>query len=363
MKWRGRYTDVQGKSSPWTAARLSWSGNALTETSSTGAASGGTQARREPPAAEKAASRPGVKTLPSAGRNGRRGQRRARCPAGRPPSPGQQRGRPGSRRRRRKCGGTASSLLARTPKGSRNPARSVMISRVLAADLPRHVGEHVHDRRLAASPPGAEVRNVPHRPRPLGPGPGGRSATRRRPAAGLPEETVIQVEGVVTASPQAPGGAEITEPGGHARCPGRPRRRRSTCTGPPSRPALPAILDGAPTSLRHPVLRAGLRDRRGQRGRVPGGAGRAWASPRCTRRRSSSRRPSPARTCSASTTSAGPPTWPSRRSSTSRPWSACSSGSTRWARCSGPSRTTRPGTWPSTPAWTPSSASSPTTAT
>ena len=31
-------------------------------------------------------------------------------------------------------------------------------------------------------------------------------------AAALPEETVVAVEGTVTASQQAPGGAEITEP-------------------------------------------------------------------------------------------------------------------------------------------------------
>src|ERR1700733_5985095 len=60
-------------------------GNALTETSSYGAP----RVAREPPEAGKAAPRPDVKTLLSAGRNGRRTRRRARCPAGRPPSPGQ----------------------------------------------------------------------------------------------------------------------------------------------------------------------------------------------------------------------------------------------------------------------------------
>jgi nondiscriminating aspartyl-tRNA synthetase len=76
-------------------------------------------------------------------------------------------------------------------------------------------------------------------------------------AAGLPEETVISVTGTVTANGQAPGGAEITEP-------------EVTALSEPAQPppfdlyrpavtaALPTILDHAPTTLRHPVLRAGL---------------------------------------------------------------------------------------------------------
>src|ERR1700722_9240979 len=104
------------------------------------------------------------------------------------PVTGPERGRRWSGRRRRKCGGTASSLLARTPKGSRNPARSVMISRVLAADLPKHVGEHVmiagwlHRRRELKSVTFLVIRD------PSAPGQG-------VPPAGappLPEETVIQ---------------------------------------------------------------------------------------------------------------------------------------------------------------------------
>jgi nondiscriminating aspartyl-tRNA synthetase len=128
-----------------------------------------------------------------------------------------------------------------------------MISRVLAADLPKHVGEHVmiagwlHRRRELKSVTFLVVRD--------------RSGLAQvvQPAGGppLPEETVIQVEGVVTASAQAPGGAEITGP---------VVTLLSAPAAPPPfdlyRPALtaglPAILDSAPASLRHPALRAGF---------------------------------------------------------------------------------------------------------
>ena len=194
-----------------------------------------------------------------------------------------------------------------------------MISRVLAADLPRHVGEHVHDRRLAASPPGAEVRDVPDRPGPLRPGPGRPAAVR--PAGGgppaCPRKPSSRSTGVVTASAQAPGGAELTEPvvtplSGPAAPPPFDLYRPSLTAG------LPTILDDAPTTLRHPVLRAGFEIAAASVAGLPRRRSTPWASPRSTRRRSSSRPPSRARTCSASTTSAGPPTWPSRRSSTSR---------------------------------------------
>src|SRR5512146_1331048 len=74
-------------------------------------------------------------------------------------------------------------------------------------------------------------------------------------AARLPEETVLEVTGQVTAAPQAPGGAEITSPVNTA---------LSDPAAPPAldvyRPevtaSLPAILDGAPATLRHPRLKA-----------------------------------------------------------------------------------------------------------
>jgi nondiscriminating aspartyl-tRNA synthetase len=75
--------------------------------------------------------------------------------------------------------------------------------------------------------------------------------------ADLTEETVIEVTGLVTASPQAPGGAEISKPALTA---------LSERADPPPfdlyRPAVTAglatVLDHAPTTLRHPLLRAGL---------------------------------------------------------------------------------------------------------
>jgi nondiscriminating aspartyl-tRNA synthetase len=73
--------------------------------------------------------------------------------------------------------------------------------------------------------------------------------------ADLPEETVLQITGMATANPQAPGGVEITEPTINV--------LSSLAEAPPFelfRPVVPAtlpvILDSAPVSLRHPKLRA-----------------------------------------------------------------------------------------------------------
>jgi nondiscriminating aspartyl-tRNA synthetase len=131
-----------------------------------------------------------------------------------------------------------------------------MISRVLAADLPRHVGEHVmiagwlHRRRELKSVTFLIVRDR-----------SGLAQVVLRDDAdappGLTEETVIEVRGVVAANQQAPGGAELTSPvitalSGPAEPPPLEIYRPAITAG------LPAILDGAPTSLRHPVLRAGF---------------------------------------------------------------------------------------------------------
>jgi nondiscriminating aspartyl-tRNA synthetase len=131
-----------------------------------------------------------------------------------------------------------------------------MISRVLAADLPQHVGEHVmisgwlHRRRELKSVTFLILRDR-----------SGLAQVVLRDDAdappGLTEESVIEARGVVTASPQAPGGAELTSPvitalSGPAEPPPLEIYRPAITAG------LPAILDGAPTSLRHPVLRAGF---------------------------------------------------------------------------------------------------------
>src|SRR6202042_892543 len=74
--------------------------------------------------------------------------------------------------------------------------------------------------------------------------------------AGLPEETVVAVTGTVVANEQAPGGAELTGPtvtplSGPATPPPFDLYRPAVTAG------LPTILDHAPTTLRHPGLRAG----------------------------------------------------------------------------------------------------------
>ena len=129
----------------------------------------------------------------------------------------------------------------------------VLSSRVLAAELPEHIGERVtiagwlHRRRELKSVTFLVIRD--------------RSGLAQvvLPAGAAPpgEETVLQVEGLVVASEQAPGGAELTEP---------VLTQLSGPAEPPPfdlyRPALtatlPTILDHAPTTLRHPQLRAGF---------------------------------------------------------------------------------------------------------
>jgi nondiscriminating aspartyl-tRNA synthetase len=128
-----------------------------------------------------------------------------------------------------------------------------MISRVLAADLPSRVGERVriagwlHRRRQLKSVTFLVLRDRS----------GLAQAVLTSPDAanGLTEETVVQIEGVVTANRQAPQGAELTEP---------VITLLSDPAVPPPfdlyRPApsatLPTILDGSPVTLRHPRLRA-----------------------------------------------------------------------------------------------------------
>jgi nondiscriminating aspartyl-tRNA synthetase len=132
-----------------------------------------------------------------------------------------------------------------------------MISRVLAADLSRHIGEQVriagwlHRRRELKSITFLLVRDRSGL---------AQAVLSAAPQAGsrtpdLPEETVIEVVGTVTASAQAPGGAELTEPvitplSGPA-APPPFDVYRPTVTA-----SLPTILDHAPTTLRHPVLKA-----------------------------------------------------------------------------------------------------------
>ena len=131
-----------------------------------------------------------------------------------------------------------------------------MISRPLAADLPARVGQHVkiagwlHRKRQLKSMTFLIVRDRSGLVQAVLTDPAVIAA-----AAALPEETVIQIEGTVTASSQAPGGAELTEPvitplSGPAAAPPFDLYRPAVTA------SLPAILDGAPATLRHPRLRA-----------------------------------------------------------------------------------------------------------
>ncbi|MFI7120899.1 aspartate--tRNA(Asn) ligase [Amycolatopsis sp. NPDC049868] len=124
-----------------------------------------------------------------------------------------------------------------------------MISRVLAADLPRHVGGRVriagwvHRRRRLKTVTFLVIRDR-----------SGLTQVVLVEPGGPPEETVVEVEGLVTANPQAPGGLELTEPS---------VRLLSEPAEPPPfdlyRPsvgaALPTVLDNAAVALRHPRLK------------------------------------------------------------------------------------------------------------
>ena len=133
--------------------------------------------------------------------------------------------------------------------------------RVLAIDLAAHIGERVsvagwlHRRRELKSVTFLIIRDRTGLTQVVLPASATCGTGERVPDLG--EETVVLVSGVVTASSQAPGGAEITEP---------ELTPLSAPADPPPfdlyRPAmtaaLPTVLDHAPVTLRHPRLRAGL---------------------------------------------------------------------------------------------------------
>jgi len=129
-----------------------------------------------------------------------------------------------------------------------------MISRVLAADVPQHVGERIsiagwlHRRRELKSVAFLIIRDR-----------SGLAQVVLPPGTVAPggEETVLQVEGLVVANAQAPGGAELTDPvltalSGPAQPPPFDLYRPGVAA------TLPTILDHAPTTLRHAQLRAGF---------------------------------------------------------------------------------------------------------
>jgi nondiscriminating aspartyl-tRNA synthetase len=128
--------------------------------------------------------------------------------------------------------------------------------RVLAAGLPAHVGERIriagwlHRRRQLKSMTFLVIRDRSGLAQVVLATPEQIAA-----AAALTEETVLSVTGTVAASGQAPGGAELVQPvltalSGPAQPPPF-ALYRPTVTA-----TLPTILDNAPASLRHPLLRA-----------------------------------------------------------------------------------------------------------
>ena len=138
-----------------------------------------------------------------------------------------------------------------------------MISRVLSAELPRHVGERVviagwlHRRRELKSVTFLVIRDRAGLAQVVLPAAGTASASQEAELGQATEETVLQVEGQVVANAQAPGGAELTEPvvtmlSGPAQPPPFDLYRPALTA------TLPTILDHAPTTLRHPLLRSGF---------------------------------------------------------------------------------------------------------
>ena len=199
-----------------------------------------------------------------------------------------------------------------------------MISRVLSAELTERIGERItiagwlHRRRELKSVTFLIIRDR-----------AGLAQVVLPPgvACPAPEETVLQVEGMVVGNAQAPGGAELTDP--------VVTQLSGTAVPPPFdlyRPALtatlPTILDHAPTTLRHPQLRAGFEI----------AAASAAGFRVALDQRGFTEIFTPKIVESATESGANvfgldyfgrPPTWPSHRSSTSRPWSGYSSASTR----------------------------------
>ncbi|MEU8144206.1 aspartate--tRNA(Asn) ligase [Nonomuraea sp. NPDC048901] len=134
-----------------------------------------------------------------------------------------------------------------------------MISRVLSAELAEHAGQRVtiagwvHRRRRLKSVSFLVVRDRSGLAQVVAPG----VAPDEEPGAVPGEETVVRVTGVVTANPQAPGGAELTEP--EIEVLAEPTEAPPFDLYRPVVPAaLPTILDHAPVALRHPRLRAPL---------------------------------------------------------------------------------------------------------
>lgn len=142
-----------------------------------------------------------------------------------------------------------------TPPTAPSGHQRLPASRVLAADLPIHVGGPVtiagwvHRRRQLKSVSFLILRDRSGLAQVVLPG------TAASALEDLPEETVVQVDGLAVANEQAPGGVEITDAtltalSGPATPPPFDLYRPAVAAG------LPVILDNAGAALRHPLLRA-----------------------------------------------------------------------------------------------------------
>lgn len=133
------------------------------------------------------------------------------------------------------------------------------MQRILSVELPRHVGARItiagwiHRRRLLKSVSFLIVRDASGLSQVVVTAPELREFLET-----LPEETVVAVEGLVTANPAAPGGVELTEPA--VRLLGEPAQPTPfDLYRPVLTPTLPTQLDHAPLSLRHPSRARALR--------------------------------------------------------------------------------------------------------
>jgi nondiscriminating aspartyl-tRNA synthetase len=133
------------------------------------------------------------------------------------------------------------------------------MQRILSAELTSHIGARVtvagwvHRRRLLKSVAFLIVRDVTGLTQVVVAEP-----DLRAQVEALTEETVITVEGTVTANPSAPGGVELTQatvrPLGEPAAPPPFDLYRPVLTA-----SLPTLLDHAPLSLRHPTRANALR--------------------------------------------------------------------------------------------------------
>src|SRR5664279_3631369 len=152
-----------------------------------------------------------------------------------------------------KSGGTASTHLARSVRG--NDRGGASVERILSSELSQHVGERVrlagwlHNHRQLSALTFVVLRDRAGIAQVVVEG------SAISDVATLLPETVLEVDGDVVLSPQAPGGAEVVRPqfrviSAPTELPSIELSRRTL------KEQLPTILDRAPIALRHPRQRA-----------------------------------------------------------------------------------------------------------